>query len=387
VKVVLSTVGSFHIFPLARELERMGHLERIYSGFPWFRLAREGVSRGKVSTFPFVRPMIMAARHLPFSVPGPIMDRMHEISAVTLDRYVSGVIPEADIFVGHEAAGLVSGTKARQRGMAYVCDRGCTHAAWRLNVLQEESERFGGKPVRPPRTLERELNEYAEADLIVVASEVARRSFVASGIAAEKVAVVPYGADLDRFRPVSRPDPGGFDILFVGQFSARKGAYDLLEAFRLASIPGSRLTIAGIAHPEIEVRHADLLERPDVVRIGHVPHERLKDLMSRSHVLVLPSIEDGFGMVVTEAMACGCPAIVSENTGAADIIGDGENGFVVPIRSPEAIAARLTALADDPQRRDAMGAAARETVRAAGGWEAYGRQMAAEYRRLLDARS
>jgi glycosyltransferase involved in cell wall biosynthesis len=364
----------------------MGYLERIYSSFPWFRLAQEGVSRGKVSTFPLIKPVLMADRYMPFPVPEAVMDRLHQVSNVAFDRYVSCVMPRADIFVGHEAVGLISGTRARQRGSAYVCDRGCTHMAWRERVLQEERDRFGIGKKRRPATYDREIEEYDRADLIVVPSGIARRSFIESGIAPDKVAVVPYGVSLERFHPVTRPDPGRFDVLFAGGLSARKGAFDLLESFRMAAIPGSHLTIAGTIDPEIESRHGDLLARPNITRAGHVPHDQLKDLMSRSHVLVLPSIEDGFGMVVSEAMACGCPAVVSENAGAADIVREGENGFVVPIRSPETIAARLTDLAHDPRRREKMGIAALETVRTLGGWETYGRQMVVKYRRLLDAR-
>ena len=138
-RVVLSTAGCFHIFPLARELARMGYLERSYSSFTWFQLAQEGVSREKVSTFPLIKPLPMAGRYLPFSVPEAVMDRLHQLSNVALDHYVSCVMPQADIFVGHEAVGLLSGTKAQRRGSAYVCDRGCTHMAWRERVLQDRA--------------------------------------------------------------------------------------------------------------------------------------------------------------------------------------------------------------------------------------------------------
>jgi glycosyltransferase involved in cell wall biosynthesis len=75
-------------------------------------------------------------------------------------------------------------------------------------------------------------------------------------------------------------------------------------------------------------------------------------------VFVLPSIEDGFGMVIGEAMACGCPVIASVNTGASELISDAVDGFIVPIRSPELIADRLQMLADNPELRQRMGSAA-----------------------------
>ncbi len=94
--------------------------------------------------------------------------------------------------------------------------------------------------------------------------------------------------------------------------------------------------------------------------------------MSRSHVLVLPSIEDGFGLVMAEAMACGCPVISSSNCGGDDLFTDDVEGFIVPIRDAKAIEEKMQLLADEPERQRAMGAAALQKVRLLGGWTEYG---------------
>jgi glycosyltransferase involved in cell wall biosynthesis len=78
-----------------------------------------------------------------------------------------------------------------------------------------------------------------------------------------------------------------------------------------------------------------------------VPHERVMEIMVESDVLVLPSLSEGFGLVVTEALACGLPVIVTPNVGASDLVCDGREGFVVPVCSAEAIADRLNALDRD----------------------------------------
>jgi glycosyltransferase involved in cell wall biosynthesis len=111
--------------------------------------------------------------------------------------------------------------------------------------------------------------------------------------------------------------------------------------------------------------------------LGTIPHARLKDVMSRSHVVVFPSINDGFGMVIGEAMACGCPVISSENCGGKDLIQNGHEGFIVPIRDPAAITERLEQLAQDPGLRQAMGARSLERVTRIGGWDSYGRDYVA----------
>ena len=108
---------------------------------------------------------------------------------------------------------------------------------------------------------------------------------------------------------------------------------------------------------------------------GPLPNRRLKEIMSRSHVLVFPSLNDGFGMVMGEAMACGCPVIASTNCGGEHLIDDGCEGFLIPIRDSQVIAERLEQLAQDSELRSRMGQAGLARVGSLGGWNAYGDQM------------
>jgi starch synthase len=106
-----------------------------------------------------------------------------------------------------------------------------------------------------------------------------------------------------------------------------------------------------------------------------MPHGQVLDLMMESDVLVLPSLCEAFGLVVTEAMACGLPVIVTPNVGAADLVSDGCEGFVVPICSSEAIAGRLHALRRDRELLAAMSRNAHATA-AEKSWESYRRNFA-----------
>jgi glycosyltransferase involved in cell wall biosynthesis len=94
--------------------------------------------------------------------------------------------------------------------------------------------------------------------------------------------------------------------------------------------------------------------------------------MSRSHVLVLPSVEEGLALVQGEAMACGCPVIATTATGCEDLFSDGVEGFIVPDRDTAALADRMQQLADDPALRESMSAAALERVKSLGGWDTFG---------------
>jgi glycosyltransferase involved in cell wall biosynthesis len=113
--------------------------------------------------------------------------------------------------------------------------------------------------------------------------------------------------------------------------------------------------------------------------LGHVNQAELKNIMSISHVLVLPSVQDGFGMVMAQAMACGCPVIATHNTGAADLFTDGQEGYIVPIRDVDALAKRMQFLADNPDIQVAMADKAMLRVQKLGGWHGYGEQAVTIY--------
>jgi glycosyltransferase involved in cell wall biosynthesis len=94
--------------------------------------------------------------------------------------------------------------------------------------------------------------------------------------------------------------------------------------------------------------------------------------MSSSHVLVLPSIDEGLALLQGELMACGCPVLATANTGAEDLFTEGVEGFIVPIRDPDALLERLQQLADDPALQQRMSQAALLRVQNLGGWRQYG---------------
>lgn len=383
-RAVLTTLGKFHSFDLARQLHAHGALRAIYSGYPRFKLESEQLPQPLVRTFPYVHASYMASgwrERLPLRW----LRQWEWWDRTTLDHHVARHLPDADVFVGLSGCGLATGREAHRRGMRTVCDRGSTHIRHQHAVLAEEHARWG-LPFAgiDPRIVEREEAEYAEADLVTVPSNFVRATFLAHGVPAAKVRVLPYGVDLTRFQPVAAPEDGRFDLLFVGGVSLRKGVPHLLQAYRALRHPAKSLTIAGIAEPAV----VDLLRRlnllgDDVRFAGHVPQPELKGLMSRSHALALPSVEEGLAMVMAQALACGCPVVATRAAGAEDLYRDGAEGAIVDAGDTAALADRLQALADDEALRCQMSAAALDRVRSIGGWSTYGDLALRLYEGLL----
>ncbi len=376
---VLQTVfGVFHHFELAREFERRGHLQAIYSTWPWSRLKREGLPRERVHTFPWLHVPEYALGRSPFDLPW-LADELGYRNALAFDRWTDrqlGSLLRAgerpDVLIGISGSSLRAGQHLQREGGLFVCDRGSTHQRYQEEIVADEYRRWGvARPVSDPRDTAREEAIYTVADAITVPSSVARRSFLQHGLAPEKVHVIPYGVRLDQFMPSADPPSGEFNVLFAGAVGLRKGVPYLLQAFAALRHPRKRLRIAGTLQPEMQ----PLLHRlptEHVEFLGSVAQAELASLMSRSHVLVLPSIEEGLALVQAQALACGCPVLCSENTGGEDLFTHGQEGFVVPIRDAGALTGHMQQLADDPELARSMRAAALERVQHIGGWRQYG---------------
>lgn len=383
-KVVLSTVGKFHAFDLARELHTHGALESIFTGYPRFKLRSEELPQELINSFPWIQASYTA---FPWKqlLPNSLIWQLKHLSDTTFSSYVARNIPECDIYVGLSGSALKAGKKVHQRGAHYICDRGSSHIRVQDQLLREEHD-YWGVPFFgiDPRTIAREEAEYAEADRITVPSTFAFRSFLEQGVPAEKLRLLPYGVNASRFQAVEDPAIGRFDVLFVGGMSLQKGVQYLVQAYLKVNHPFKSLTFVGTPSQNIiNLFKKRGLWPADIRVFGHMPQSELKNVMSRSHVLVLPSIQDGFGMVMAQAMACGCPVIASCNTGGEDLFSNGCEGYIVPIREVDALADRMQYLADHPDEGSAMGQRALERVQNIGGWQSYGEKAMAIYSETL----
>jgi glycosyltransferase involved in cell wall biosynthesis len=377
VRVSQAVFGVFHHFELAHQLRRYNYLQTVYSTYPWRRLQREKLPHTYVETFPWIHgPLAGLARFGLY--PSPWTEHLDYWNALAFDRWMTRRIARSsapcDALIAISGAGLRAGAVVQARGGKYICDRGSTHARYQWKLLSEEHQRWGAPlDIYDPRDTEREEQQYAQADSIVVPSSFAARSFVEEGIPAEKLRVIPYGVRLDAFQSAAGSPRAAntFDVLFVGQISLRKGVPYLLQAFAKVRHPRKRLRLVGPMFPHMKPLFAKL-PMEDVEIVGAVSRPQLVRYLSSSHVMVLPSLEEGLALVQGEAMACGCPVLATPNTGSEDLFTDGVEGFIVPPRDAAALADRLQQLADDPALQQRMSAAALHHVQHLGGWNDYG---------------
>ena len=377
VKVTQICAGRFHHFDLARQLTRHGVLDAFFSGYPASRLVAEGLQPQLTKPFPYVFMPYLGLLRLG-RCGARLQQAMFWQAQETLDKFAAARLPHSDCLIAFSGCGLHAGRAAQEQGMRYVCDEAGAHIAYRDRVLTEEYRHYDAQfPGLHPRLLAKELEEYQAADIITVPSEFVAQTFVDMGVMRGKLRKVPYGVDLRRFSKVSDPPRATFEIAFVGEVSVRKGVRYLLEAFRRLKHPAKRLTVVGAVAPVVRNWLASNPPPDDVRFMGHVPQIRLKHILSRSHAMLMPSVEEGLALVQGQALACGCPVVATWNTGAADLFTDGQEGFIVPARDASAMADRLQQFADDPTLRADMSAAALRRVAELGGTDRYGDRMVA----------
>lgn len=371
--VIQIALGRFHHFHLARQMERFGLLEAIYTAYPSFKLKDENsISKTKIKTFPWI--------HTPYMLRGKIkLDKFEKLNKnwewldrQSLDKYVARKITKRGLLIALSGCGLNAGKKMQTIGGRYICDRGSSHIVYQNEILKEEYKIWGyefkGIDIR---IIEKELQEYESADAITVPSEFVRNSFIENGIAENKIVKIPYGARLDRFSKVGEPCDKKFTVLWVGGVSIRKGFMYALRAFQLFKFSKKEFIVIGAIETEIEALIANE-NLSNVKFLGKVPNSELSKYYSSAHVFLIASLEEGLAMVQGEAMACGCPIIATANTGSADIFTDGKEGFIVPIRSTDAILERLYSIAQDKQLRESMSYYSELRVKQLGGWDTYG---------------
>jgi len=376
-RVSIACQGRFHMFDLARQMARFGHLQRLYTGYPRFKV--HGLENNTVRTFPWLMAPYMIANRLGL---GSVVRWMPSLVNSSFDRWVAARLEPCDVYHCLSASGLYSHRVARGKyGALSVCDRGSTHISHQIDIVGEEFDLQGLPPPKVSQHLiDRELAEYEECDLICVPSRVAYDSFVQQGVPEQKLRINPYGVETDLFRPLPKMDDA-FRVIYVGALSLRKGVQYLLEAVAELKLAKFETWLIGSSLPETRTILSRYRDRFKYV--GVIDRRRLSYYYSQGSVFVLASVEEGLALVQAQAMACGLPVIATTNTGAPDLFTDGVEGFIVPIRDPEAIREKILLLYQNPALREEMSRAALRRVSAMGGWNEYGDRALRIYREAL----
>lgn len=361
-KIAIATTGRFHVLDLARELHALGHHVKLYSYVPRARARRFALpDECHVSLLPFVLPAAAWERLLPRFMP-----RTQEfVLCALLNRAVMLRLRPCDVFICMSGYYLEAARFAKRRyGAAIWLERGSHH----IHSQDEIMAAIPGAQRPSPLAIRRELAGYALADRIVIPSQHVEESFRRDESAFAKLFYNPYGVDLAMFpyRPEHTIDGRPFSLLSVGTWSLQKGCDLLVEAVR--KNPGVRLTHVG---PIGDLNFP--VEDERFLHVDPAPQPELARYYAAADVFVLASRQDGFGMVLAQALASGLPLICTDRTGGADLAHTpalATRVTVVPHDQVDALAGAIARCRDrwrNGERLPQLAASDREKL----GWAAY----------------
>ncbi len=311
----------------------------------------------------FIRAVVnRAGRSVPDLV-GGLSKRLLACTESGIARTGMLLAGSADVVVASYHIAGPAFMRARDAGRRTVLNYPIAHHRWQYRFFAEQARlnpefaaalpRFGSQESHAA-VLDREIDM---ADLILVGSGFVRDTFVSEGIAADRLRVIPYGADAQRFSPsaVARQPDRPFRVLFIGQIGERKGVSHLLKAYEQFRKQDTELHLVGdfVGSGEVYRSYRNLFRHTP-----NVPQAQLPALFREADVFVLPTLVEGMPMVVLEAMACGLPVIASPH-GPAEVVRDGLDGFIVPVCDSAAIVERLERLYADRTLCREMGRNAR----------------------------
>jgi glycosyltransferase involved in cell wall biosynthesis len=302
-------------------------------------------------------------------------------------RRIQKIADQIDIIHTWPLAALETLRAARKLGIPTVLERPNAHTRFAYEVVENECRRLGvslppdHEHAYKPDVLRKEEEEYRLADRLLCPSDFTLRTFTERGFSAGLLASHIYGYDETMYHPMERPrsTDRGLSMLFVGVCAVRKGLHFALDAWlRSPARHNGTFSIAGEFLPAYREKLSGKLTHPSIRILGH--RNDVPELMRRSDILVLPSIEEGSPLSVSEAIGSGCVPLVSEAcTGNCTHL---QNALVHPIGDVETLTEHITLLHENRSLLERLRVAAISSAPQIT-WTAAGQKLLGVYREIL----
>jgi len=325
-------------------------------------------------------------------IPYKLLGRMRTLALhdYIVSKRIEKLVGQIDIIHTWPLGALRTLKTAKKLGIRTVLERPNAHTRFAYEIVQNECQRLGismplgHEHAYNPAVLEHEELEYDLADRLLCPSDFVAKTFEEQGFSAGKLARHQYGFDDKQYYPDSKKivPNGGLTFLFVGGCAPRKGLHYALDAWLQSSAHKSgTFLIAGSFIPGYAERLSAQLTHPSVKILGY--RNDVPELMRRSDVFVLPSVEEGSALVTSEARGCGCVLLVSDAAGA--VCNHSENALVHCAGDTRKLAQHMSLLHEDRALLMKLRAASLATT-ATITWNAVGVKLLQIYRQTIDAK-
>ena len=367
-RVIVAHEGKQHVNQLLVGLSKQGWLQRFYVGFasnhlPKFLLQSTRLAHWlKKKQFDGFDSQLIRSHYVSTLLSRLTKDHLKHIQITfrLFDSWVATSLKREDKFdvlIGYENCNLLAFRAAKQSQKLTILDLAQIHH----HTIKKIQQNFPVTDLSASQTAlvdRRKQAALAYTDYVLALSSFATQSLTDNGISRNRIYEVNLGIDPTHFCPAPKRKDGTFQLLFTGTITYRKGLEPLISAFRNLNLPDAELLLVG------PVGDAGALLTQCTGAIRHIPflhHEDLVAYYQQADVFVFPSYLDSWGQVVLEAMACGTPVIISDNTGAKDAVAKG-GGFVVPTGDEGALQEKIRYVYEHRDEAERMGREARRVA-------------------------
>jgi glycosyltransferase involved in cell wall biosynthesis len=280
----------------------------------------------------------------------PLM--LDELDSTLFDRWAAVALRDCDLLLGASTSSLATGKAAQRMGAAFVLDRACPDIRVQQRMMVEEARKVGGTfRTNSPWFIERQVEEYELADFILSPSDYSRRSFPEH--LRKKVVLAPLYGRSEVSPRAPKPAGSTFVLGVVGGGPLRKGFLYLLQAWKELALPHAQLRIRTSNEIyEYPVLKQLIAGQPNVSVVSYVPDIGM--FYSECDAFILPSVDDGFGMALFEAMAAGVPSIATRNCGASELLVPDRDCLLIDAFSVEQIKDAVLRLYESKELRERL---------------------------------
>ena len=365
-KVLLAHPGTQHSFHLAQQLYKHNLLCAFYTGIAF----GDGSWQKEIIDWLPLNYQNKISNRFLTGVPHQLIKNnfIHELKAIwklknkkNAERVLfernklfqegipNSAIKASDVIVGFDTSSWILAKRCKDLGKKFILDISIAHPYEKQKVYNIISGQYPewafSLKQKSQYFIDLELSEMEMADEIIVASLFTKNTLINYGIKENKIHVIPYGTDIEIFKPNIHKNNNKTRFVFVGLVDARKGIPVLLEAWDLMNKKNAELTLIGPLSNNIQLLIKS--QFPEVILTGKIPYKDLAAELPKYDVLVFPSYFEGFGLVIPEAMACGLTVITTAATCGPDILTNSLDGYLIPSGDAKSLLSHMKILLEN----------------------------------------
>ena len=346
-----------HAFRSAKHFDEKGYLNKIISIYPNFKIKKYNITKSKVKTLLIVTFFFIIKRILKFRISNKFFSDLFNFFA---KKEISKIYNKNSIVVGLSGYCLQTINYAKKKGLVTIVDRACPHILTQKEIILNEIETL---PILNKKHLKEKyfdnqivdqmLKEYEECDFISVPSKFTLNSFKNFNLENKIIFNAIHPEKYFQISPINKKK-NELVIFSLGFNFIRKGFYYLIEAMRKIEDYDIRLILRTNIPPYLNLKIPKNIQ----VISNHMTFDELEKMYNLMDVLILPSVDEGFGMVGLEAMRLKKPIIVTKNVGMKDILNnymEDADKFIVKPRDIKALTDKIIELYDNKDELDKYG--------------------------------